>query len=97
MAVMSLKDALNAVLQDIEAMSVEELRAIHEKHRDGDIALAMQELRAYVGSDLCFHEYPLDNVDAISIPNADAVAFRSSLAAMNEWEGENESCFALAA
>ena len=96
MAIMSMKDALDAVLQDIEAMSIDELRAVHESHRNGDIAMALEELQAYVGSDLSFCEYPLDQIDAISIPLGDAIAVRSSLATWNEWESVNES-FALAA
>jgi hypothetical protein len=97
MAVMSVKDALDAVLQDIEAMSVEELRVVHEDHRNGDIAMAMRELHSYVGARPQIHEYPIDHVEAISIPSGETVAVRSALAELDEWQSVNEGCFALAA
>lgn len=37
-------DALKAVAEDIDAMPADELRAIHESHRNGDIATALREL-----------------------------------------------------
>jgi hypothetical protein len=43
---MSTKEALEAVLLDIETRSVEELKAELEKHRNGDIATALRELQA---------------------------------------------------
>jgi len=38
------QEILQEVLEDINAMSVDELRAIHESHRNGDIAIALRDL-----------------------------------------------------
>jgi hypothetical protein len=43
------RDALSAVAGDIASMSADELRAEHESHRHGDIAVALRELSANVG------------------------------------------------
>ena len=42
--VVAQRDALNAVAADIAAMTAEELRTVHESHRNGDIAVALREL-----------------------------------------------------
>ena len=51
MTIMSQEEALTAVLKDIEAMSVEELRAEHEANKGGDIAVALRELRSDSSAD----------------------------------------------
>lgn len=47
MTKMTVQEALNQVLADIEAMSPEQLQAEHEKHRDGDIAEALRQLSSF--------------------------------------------------
>jgi hypothetical protein len=96
MAIMSVKDALDAVLQDIEAMDDEQLHALHEAHRNGDIAVAMRELHSYVGAHFEFHQYPVENIEAISIPDGEAVVL-TSVFPMGAWNCDNDGTFALAA
>jgi hypothetical protein len=49
-----MKEALKSVLQKIENMSPEEFREELDKHKSGDIALALDELQQF--SDF-LHEY----------------------------------------
>lgn len=44
---MSVQEALDQVFNDLDAMSPEQFRAEMEKHKDGDIAVAMRELSAF--------------------------------------------------
>jgi hypothetical protein len=44
---MTVEEALDQVLSDLEKMSDAEFRAEMEKHKDGDIAVAMRELSAF--------------------------------------------------
>ncbi|MCM2546223.1 hypothetical protein [Burkholderia glumae] len=107
MAIMSVKDALTAVLKDIEAMSAEELRAEHEANMHGDIAIAMRELCAFVGVDIGVYDsmvleaeavssYPVaPEVEAVSIPDAMAIAVRNF--PQDSLVCGNDAAFALAA
>lgn len=45
---MTVKEAFEKVLADLEAMSPEQLRAELEKHRDGEIAVAMRETQVFM-------------------------------------------------
>jgi hypothetical protein len=47
---MSLKEALAAVLKDMEALSAEELHADLKKHSKGAFAIAMKEAREFLES-----------------------------------------------
>ncbi|VWB73814.1 hypothetical protein [Burkholderia lata] len=97
MAIMSLKDALSAVLKDIEAMSADELRAEHEANMQGDIAVALRELCAFMSADVGVYEYPVaQEVEAVSIPDAMAIAVKALLHE-NFMGCGNDAAFALAA
>ncbi|MHB9840555.1 hypothetical protein Q8F57_037705 [Paraburkholderia terrae] len=96
MATMSVKDALTAVLKDIEAMSVEDFRAEHEANMNGDIAVALRDLEAFADVDIGVYQYPVAQIEAFSIPEAFAIAVNSSLNEHFSFCG-NDAAFALAA
>lgn len=74
MAIMSLEDALTAVLKDIEAMSADELRAEHDASAQGDIAIALRELCALDCAGLDVSDYPELMADADVAVEASAIA-----------------------
>jgi len=96
MAIMSLKDALKAVLKDIEAMSAEEIRAEHDANAHGDIAVALRDLSSYVCAGDDVFEYAVARIDAVSIPDATAIAVSALLNEHFSYCG-NDAAFALAA
>jgi len=96
MAIMSLEDALKAVLKDIEAMSAEEIRAEHDANAQGDIAVALRELSVYMRTNDGVFEYPVAHVEAVSIPDATAIAVSALLNEHFSFCG-NDAAFALAA
>ncbi|PEH37267.1 hypothetical protein CRM94_22205 [Burkholderia gladioli] len=104
---MSVKDALSAVLKDIEAMSADQLRAEHEANMRGDIAIAMRELCAFRSADVGVYGpmvleaeavscYPVASaIEAVSIPDAMAIAVRNF--PQDSFVCGNDAAFALAA
>jgi hypothetical protein len=50
---MNQRDVLEKVAIDIEAITAEELRVLHEQHRNGDIATALKELGGPAVNGLC--------------------------------------------
>lgn len=57
MSKMSLKEALAAVLKDMEALSADELRADLEKHSTGTFATAMRKAREFLANYTMFRGY----------------------------------------
>lgn len=100
MSNMSLKEALAAVLKDMEAMSTDELRANLQEHSNGMFATAMREAREFLASLNYFGRYHIfsSRLEAEAYEDLD---FASLWLSMNNFEciatAVNDNSYALAA
>lgn len=97
---MSLKEALAAVLKDMEALSPDELRSELTKHNDGTFAKALREARQFLASCIKFHGYQIPSA-RLDGELKDDVSFESVSRSVTMFEhvstAVNDNSYALAA
>jgi hypothetical protein len=100
MSTMSVKEALAAVLQDMRAMSAEQLRAELLAHKNGEIATALREAECFLASCNSFSiysQYPLHHIQALLHRDGTKSSVIASVERLLELLAVNDSQYALAA
>lgn len=100
MSKMSLKEALAAVLKDMQALSAEELQADLQKHSNGAFAIAMREAREFLASRVRSRSYHIVS-GHFSFGPQDERDFASVKRSVSMFEciatADNDNSYALAA
>jgi len=100
MSKMSLKEALAAVLKDMDSLSPEELKADLQKHRNGSFALALRQAREFLAlrvKSRSFHIVTSRFVQSVQDEGDFELVKRSVLMFECETTAHNDNSYALAA
>lgn len=95
---MSVKEALAAVLLNLERMSPEELRRELDANRHGDIAVTLREVRAYLMEHFAVFHYEFEHIEQLLSSSSSLDARKLSIDELMDWsQAANCDRYALAA
>ena len=93
---MSIKEAIAAALQEMHALSAEELRAELQSHRDGSLAVALREAQEFLFSSQYSSAYPITKTQQSLEDDVEFELLRSPALLWEIWAA-NDNSYALAA
>lgn len=97
MVTMSLKEAFAIALQEMQAMTADELRAELLLHRNGSLAIALREAREFLFSSHYSVDYPICNPKALLADETTIAFLQSSPELLWKIWAANDNSYALAA